>query len=150
MKTQDEQRQDRMARRMQTCVHFRGTQHDECEAGVNVRQLVGGPDLGWGCRIPCIPHFNHAKDAKKVPCGKFRAHTAEEVEAREREIEDSLNRLRKAIPAARADAENKGLRKGSGGRSEMSCPVCETGKLRYSVASRSRAVEAAGLLPRCP
>ena len=30
---------------MDTCIHFRGIQHEKCGAGIVVRELVGGEDL---------------------------------------------------------------------------------------------------------
>ncbi len=35
------------------CKHFTGPVHNKtCKAGVNYRELVGGPDLGWMARMP--------------------------------------------------------------------------------------------------
>ena len=39
-----------------------------------------------------------------------------------------------ALRAAKADAAQKGYKRGHGGNSEMTCPIC-SGRLRYSVAS---------------
>ena len=40
------------------CRHFNGIglggQAKRCDAGVDYRALVGGPALGWACRIPCL------------------------------------------------------------------------------------------------
>ena len=33
-----------------TCKHFTGTMQKTCEKGVNYREHVGGPDLGWATR----------------------------------------------------------------------------------------------------
>lgn len=40
----------------------------------------------------------------------------------------------RALTATRADANQKGLRRGKGGRSSLPCPICEKGELRYSVS----------------
>ena len=72
-----------------TCVHFTGIQARECKVGVNYRNHVGGSDLGWGLRMPCIAE--RAKDiatftpeqkselAKRVPCTKYQEPTADQI-----------------------------------------------------------------------
>lgn len=121
---------------MSECRHFNGIQHDTCKAGVNYRQLIGGDDLGWALKIPCMPHLKmkHAKEPK-VPCEKYCVMTKEEAE---HFAEDAINTHAKAFlsrVATQAHAEEMGFKEGNGGQSSIPCPACETGTLRYSVAS---------------
>lgn len=118
------------------CRHFNGVQHGCCKAGVNYRELIGGPDIGWALKIPCHGKqiFSHAKEPI-VPCDKFNSMGKEEAE---RYAELVINRHEitiGAMLAAQKHATSLGLKKGNGGRGEMPCPACKTGTLRYSVAS---------------
>jgi DNA-binding XRE family transcriptional regulator len=60
--------------------------------------------------------------------------TASEVEAESKRIEESYDRLSKALGAVQADAKAKGYKRGNGGRGSIKCPCCDSGTLRYSVA----------------
>jgi len=40
-----------------------------------------------------------------------------------------------AVAETHRDADAKGLKKGHGGTGELPCPTCETGTIKYSVAS---------------
>lgn len=76
------------------CRHFNGLpmpigkQEKEkcCEAGVNYRAHVGGPDHGWFTRTPCLPMLRKPTD-QMVPCPKFVAVTAEEEAADKAEMD---------------------------------------------------------------
>lgn len=38
-----------------SCIHHRAPMHHKtCSAGVNYRDLVGGPNFGWMARRPCV------------------------------------------------------------------------------------------------
>jgi hypothetical protein len=70
------------------CVHFTGTQHDECGAGVNYRALAGGDVL---CRIPCLNDEFWAQKAAEhggfIECPSLHLPTPAEVEAEAQEDE---------------------------------------------------------------
>lgn len=97
------------------CIHFtgigikgdaRGGHSRTCKAGVNYRAHVGGEELGWARRIPCLPQS--AKEP--VPCPHFRAMTRAEHDAREAEVRAAIDRALGAIAAGKchvcgADAE---------------------------------------------
>lgn len=48
---------------------------------------------------------------------------------------ERMKNLFKAFAAAKADAQQKGLRRGHAGSGEIPCPACGTGTLRYTVAA---------------
>jgi hypothetical protein len=123
---------ERRLRKLTTdCQHFRGIQHTTCEAGVNMRELVGGDDHGWAARAPCLPSL----DTPAVTCPKFKTRTKEEAEKVLVDSDKRLGDTRTAIVACSRDAKEKGFGQGHGGASYIPCPVCKTGTLRYSVAS---------------
>lgn len=119
------------------CKHFTGIYRDECcGAGVNYRALVGGPDLGWAIRLPCTPLLmKHAKAEDVVTCDKRESWTREEAEQRIDKRAAAMERFFSAHKAAKADAKAKGYRTGHAGAGELSCPACEGGTLRYTVAA---------------
>jgi hypothetical protein len=109
-----------------TCKHFTGFQNGTCKAGVNYRELVGGPDLGWAARLGCI------KDSplNKPPlseCAKFEEPTKEEVEAWELDITLRSNANIEAIRRIQK------LKPERGTVGSIECPLCK-GRLQYSVA----------------
>ena len=123
-------------RETQTCRFYRGTTHHEtCLADVNLRELVGGPDLGWGTRLPCLGRLFEAKNGERATCDKRSCWTVEEAEARELDHQRRIEHAMTAMNAARQHAKSQGFKKGRGGEGELSCPVCQTGTLRYSVAA---------------
>jgi len=131
-KTKKQRHEEYVQSEMGKCVHFRGIQHAECKAGINLREIVGGDDLGWAARLPCL-----LMDREKcmVTCASRRLPTREEAEAEVEKHNKSMARTLMAIGAAHEDAEKKGLKRGNGGVGSIPCPVCTTGTLSYSVAS---------------
>ena len=113
------------------CRHFRGIQFSECAAGINMRTLVGGKDLGWAARLPCLPSM----DKTEVSCSKFEVMSEEDAKQEIRKEEERRLTLGKAHKAAHEDAKAKGLGQGHGGVGMILCPACGKGELRYSVAS---------------
>src|SRR5579864_7564965 len=93
----------RVQHEMDICVHFTGVQNTACEAGVNLRQLVGGPELGWAARLPCL-----LMDAEKcaVVCPSRKLPSREEAEAEVRRGDAAVSRTLKAVQAAHADAKS--------------------------------------------
>lgn len=69
------------------CHHFNGLplgfdlKDKVCAAGVEYRQLVGGPDFGWAARIPCFGEQNK----EQVSCEHYQPVTEEEIQAEIRE-----------------------------------------------------------------
>lgn len=61
--------------------------------------------------------------------------TAIEVEAEQKAWEEIHGKFTVAFAAARADANTKGFKRGSGGQGQIKCPCCQDGTLAYSVAS---------------
>jgi hypothetical protein len=117
---------------MGRCVHFKGIQHDLCGAGINIRQLVGGPELGWAARLPCL-----LMDAEKctVVCESRKLLTRDEAEAEVSKDRERMKRTLKAVAAAHDDAGRKGFKVGLGGADSMPCPLDCGGRLYYRVAS---------------
>jgi hypothetical protein len=122
-------------RETNSCRFYLGTQHENCEAGINYRALVGGPDWGWGTRLPCLGFLFEPKGGERATCDKRQCWTVEEAETREAEHTRRLESVMAAMSAARKHATAHGFKKNHGGNGEMPCPVCTDGTLRYSVAS---------------
>ena len=102
-----------------------------CAIGIDLRSLVGGDDLGWATRIPCLVVDSIKPNGPIVSCSKYQEETEEEIAAKEREIEALLERHRKAeevVRAFRVKYKNKS------GQETVKCPVCE-GKLHLSIAA---------------
>lgn len=74
------------------CKHFVGGLDQECSLGINVRALVGGPDLGWGRRKPCAPNSTLCDKDTMVPCEKYEPPTAEEFEAAEKALWEDVGK----------------------------------------------------------
>ena len=69
------------------CIHHRSPIHNEtCSAGVNYRELVGGPRFGWLARRPCIRNSKLRKEPV-AKCDKCQWPTEEQIEERLKEIE---------------------------------------------------------------
>jgi hypothetical protein len=112
-----------------TCIHYKGGPQAVCAAGVNIREHVGGPDFGWGCRMPCHKRsFSGVDVSEKVPCALYLEPTAEQIAAHEEKFMKLTERSVIAVDAIRKDAAGK---RGVVGKVE--CPACK-GILRYGVA----------------
>ncbi len=115
-----------------TCRHFNGIQHDVCRSGVNYRVLAGEPMVGCATRIPCLP-FREPKNGPMADCEKHSTWTLAEAEQIINDGEEAMQRHLRALRMAHDDAKTKGLKKGHGGQSSLTCPIC-AGILRYNVA----------------
>ncbi len=71
------------------------------------------------------------------------------VKVEDKDVSEGLRRLRMAVPAVVEDAKRKGLKKGNGGTGEVDCPVCQTGRLCYSVASMNGHIWGTCTTPGC-
>lgn len=115
--TKDEQRR----RRLLKCKNFNGTIHNECDAGVNYDTVKDASSSPY--RWPCMD------DGAHLPCPLREYPTTEEVDAEDKHITKLLSDVtttRKLITD-----QTKGKRNVQGA---VDCPVCNTGKVRYSVA----------------
>lgn len=74
------------------CVHFRGFQHDTCDAGVNWRALDPEPQIGnfgVATRVPC-----HKTNNSSAVCDRCHYPTPEEIEQHERDMEAHMQAFR--------------------------------------------------------
>jgi hypothetical protein len=120
------------------CKHFTGLglggdYGKRCNAGVCYRTHVGGSDLGWAIRVPCIlGHKMSSFDSSQVvPCEKYEEPTAEEIAQFERETEAMIARQVKAFPLIEA---MKREFEGQDATKSVECPVCK-GKLTMTHAA---------------
>ena len=109
------------------CKFARTCRDHVCEAGVDRRALVGGPDFGWYVRTPC--DLEHDASAT---CNARQFPTAEEVEAFDRMIEERIKLHEKIEPTV---AEIKRNHKGKCGRGSIPCPACKDGRVEWAIAS---------------
>lgn len=110
------------------CVHFNGTVNDCCDAGVNYRQLVGGPDFGWCRRLPCMDKYAKP-DA--VSCDKKRYPTEEEMVAYEKAVKESTERFLLTVPLITG---MKARYRNRSGQETVECPACK-GRLHMTISS---------------
>ena len=129
-----------------TCKHYRGTvalaeNSAECDAGIAVRELVGGSDLGWGTRMPCFGGAgpNERANGPIACCDRYEAPTQAEIDATEEAIRKSIERTVLTIPLACQIKER--FAEGDGGEGVDPCPVCD-GKLHWSCSSYNHHVHA--------
>jgi hypothetical protein len=134
---------------MGTCRHYNGTVGGTnacCEAGVNYRALVGGPDLGWLARLPCVPR-SRTDAGDVVHCALFAPKTREEIAAERAEMRAALDRMGRLDPLfGKIKADHHG-RDASG---TMDCPECgAAGALRWSHAAYNGHVRLHCSTPDC-
>lgn len=120
---------DRLACRHFVPLALRGPQPTHCEAGVLLAPL--GPPLGR----PCL--------RGGVGCGRFSPRSEEELDAHEKEIQESFARITKARALI---VEVTGGARGVGG--SVACPVCQKANLCYTVA-RNGHIHAVCPTPGC-
>lgn len=105
------------------CKHYNGYLEKTCKAGMDYRKLVGGPDLGWAARLPCIPDSPLRKGPIQS-CSKYETYTPEEQRAIEKEHKERSEYMFKAIKTT----QSLGLYSG-----EIECPKCKN-QLTFSKA----------------
>lgn len=130
--TREERQAHRHARELLTCRHFNGVGFGGdakcCRAGIDYRAHVGGEDFGWVKRLPCMPKPADEDRSRVVACSLREFPTEKEVEAQEREADESMALTTAAIKLCRADAGGK-----RGVAGDVECPKC-TARLHYTVA----------------
>ena len=120
-----------------TCRHFNGVgvgvddRYEKCcDAGINYRKHVGGKDLGWACRMPCIKG-GYTKPEEVVPCDLYEEPTQEDIDKHEAGMDAHINRIMMCMPLIeRIKKEHKG----ESWRGTEECPVCQ-GVLHLTHAS---------------
>jgi hypothetical protein len=100
------------------CRHYRGTVERTCEAGVIMRELVGGSDIGWFTRAPCL---GPGRASTGVVCEKYVGMTAEDVEAEQRITDECFRRLQAVAPIIERIKREHACCEAAG--SEV-CPIC--------------------------
>lgn len=114
-------------RRLASCRHFTGIQHDTCRVGVrylSVRDTSGPGMAKW----PCLGEDCVTRCDKKVN------RTPEEVDAEDRAIAEALAHTATARMAIIATKQSRGA---------IDCPKCGgKGALRFSVSSYNGHVHA--------
>ena len=118
-------RHRRRDKRVKTCRHFNGIQHDTCGAGVRYRDLTGYVPGGIAERsLPCLPPPHNLPLAA---CPYLAFKTAEEIEAEEKAWERSVDLLRRGLsPCCEAPLDvshviERGRHKGHGPRFCSKC-----------------------------
>ncbi len=113
-----------------TCIHYRGTQHACCNAGVRFSEVVPGHgESGWGLRLPCFtePLFKSnpkmaEEHAKRGTCPKLQLPTQADIDAEAKWLEREKQYAALANPLL---AQVKEARRSM----DFACPVC-SGLLR--------------------
>lgn len=131
------------------CTHFNGPIHNKiCDAGVNYRARVGGPDLGWLTRTPCMAKHN------VQTCDKYQEPTDDEIRACEDNFRKSFEGTQMAIAliiektGATPNFESFPDAGGKGSAGEIECPVC-AGVLRYAVSGVNNHIHGHCSTPGC-
>ena len=110
------------------CIHYTSLmvlekQRQDCNAGINVRQLVGEDSFGWITRMPCNPD-NHQY------CDKYEAPTQEVIDAKEAAMEKRIKAIALVSPIV---TQVKKDHKGTAWQGVVECPICD-GNLHLSHA----------------
>lgn len=121
-------RKDPILRKMNICAHFSGVQHDTCRAGVPYSLVREPKTETTPFRFACFQD-----EANGLLCDAAHFPTREEAEAEKLADDAAYARHAQAHRAAHDDAKAKGFKKGHGGQSSLTCPLC-SGVLHYSVA----------------
>jgi ssDNA-binding Zn-finger/Zn-ribbon topoisomerase 1 len=126
-----------------------------CALDIDIRALVGGDDVGWATRLPCSI-FTEAKNGQRSTCESRSQYTREEAEAMVDKEDKFYTQALVAIEAAHEDALAKGFGMPTkknphlkGGQSELNCPICKEGKIRYTVAVYNGHMHACCTTPNC-
>ena len=128
-----------------TCINFSGLQNESCKANhryLDVAIPLTQSQIDWhnenypeldmagtaiGKRVPCF-----AKNGIST-CSDFREPTQTELDQQEIEIKNIIERTMKARIAIVEYLKSKNLLR-SNTSGKISCPICETGTLHFSIA----------------
>ena len=121
------------------CKHYCGTMGNAkgekgcCNAGVNLRQHVGGEDTGWVIRLPCLKtNRDEPRCGPVVPCSLYTEPTPEEIATDQAEWKEMFERAEKLFPLMN-DLKKKHRK--TGGSGVMECPQCGKVALNWRVSS---------------
>lgn len=111
---------DSIERKMGTCKHFTGVQNDTCSAGLDYDEVVDRSVRPY--RWPCL--------SGGTGCDRAKLPTREEAEEDDKkQIESIRNFLTAREAICKAAGNKRGL------RDSIDCPICESGRLSYSIAA---------------
>jgi len=112
----------KMAERCE-CRQFNGIINKKCLAGINYRELVGGPNFGWVLRLPCNHNriAGYPPDDEMVTCGRFQQKTAEEIALREQQMREEIDRYSGVFPLFQ---KIKREHQGKDWDGTVACPLC--------------------------
>lgn len=116
--------------RSKFCKHYHGLSvlfgtKGQCDAGLNCREVTGGPGAGWLMRSPCIN-----RNEVEKPCAKFEQYTEEELAQRKAESDAAFERMKRSLLLAME--LKKQHPRGHAGTTE--CPCCK-GTLHFRISS---------------
>lgn len=147
-------REDRVKERYSGCVHFRGTMHDTCRAGVDMKTLAEVEKLGvcgWALRLPCTGNrLARLREESKQPrfhCPKFQPYTQEDIDKQEAETAEMISSMRTTIPLialAKRNAKTK-----QEWETVFECPTCHRGKLTITVSKHNFHTRGTCSTPEC-
>ena len=113
------------------CKHFTGMINDVCAAGVNWREVTGGPDFGILTRTPCTNPEHAGK------CKLHQLRTQAEIDEENRFWDEQIALMETEEPFwQKIRYANM-----SGGHGVCECPRCK-GKCHWSVAASNRHLHA--------
>lgn len=98
-----------------------------CKAGINVRDFVGGEDMGWVKRAPCTNLGDNCGN-----CEKYCRYTDEEWKAKQEEREKEIQAL--LVDMAILDIPALKAKHPNGGGGTTPCPRCGN-TVNYAVSS---------------
>jgi len=109
-----------------TCKFYNGIANDNCDKGINYREITGGPTFGIGTRLPCVIEgkFSKPKNGEKATCEHFVKPTKKELDDWEESVDRSIKQVSMAIKTIGKTGKQNGV---------IQCPACN-GKLGFSVS----------------
>ncbi len=111
----------------QQCRHFNGIQNTSCKAGVRYDWFANRNLL-----IPCLSLTPSPRATRETGlCDKRECYTEADIDARQAQIDASMERYRKAGPVI---TEIRKANKGRSASGSVPCPACEVGTLHWSIS----------------
>lgn len=114
-----------MASHKGSCKHSVSMMDELCFAGVDVREHVGGPSVGWTLRRPC--DTENAVHFHVNPCELYEEATQDEIDIDADLIQENVAHLQVVLPAIK---KIKVDYKGQNTSGTIQCPVCK-GQLHW-------------------